>query len=50
MEELIGILQEYKEKGANLKACTIVLDDKDGYYKYLITSDMSDNVYVEDMP
>ena len=50
MEELIRILQEYKEEGASLKSCTIVLDDKDGYFKYLITSDFNGNVYVEDIP
>jgi len=50
MEELIRILQEYKEKGASLKACTIVLDDKEEYFKYLITSNLDGCVYVEDMP
>lgn len=50
MEELIGILQEYKEKGASLKSCTIVLNDKDEYFKYLITSNLDGYVYVEDIP
>lgn len=50
MEELIEILQKYKEKNASLKACTIVLEDENGYFKYLITNDFNGNVYVEDIP
>ena len=50
MDELIEILQEYKEENASLKACTIVLEDEDEYYKYLITSDFNGNVYVEEIP
>ena len=50
MEELVRILQEYKEKGASLKSCTIVLDDGDGYFKYLITSNLDGYVHVEDIP
>ena len=50
MDELIEILQEYKEKNASLKACTIVLEDEGEYYKYLITSDFNGNVYVEEIP
>lgn len=50
MDELIEILQEYKEKNASLKACTIVLEDEGEYYKYLITSDFKGDVYVEEIP
>ena len=50
MEELINRLQEYKDKDVSLKACTIVLEDSNGYFNYLITSDTNGYVYVEDIP
>lgn len=51
MDELIEILQEYKGKGASLKACTIVLKENDGRYNnILITTDTWGELYVEDIP
>lgn len=51
MEELIKTLQEFNEKGASLRACTIVLKENNGRYKnILITTDTWGELYVEDIP
>lgn len=51
MDELIEKLKEFQAKGVEIKACTIVLKEKDqGWKNYLLTTDTWGELYVEDIP
>jgi hypothetical protein len=50
MDELIERLKQFQSKGVELRACTIVLKERDKEWTdYLITTDTWGELYIEDI-